>query len=110
MPKSDNENFSEYESKPISEQRDTSVLSGAEVGGATPVPVGRYSGGQGEKALMSVVVETLWAWIEGIQMRLKIKKDLGRNATDADLTSIDTWMKVEDVERQNQRNSTLKPD
>jgi hypothetical protein len=32
-------------------------------------------------------------------MRLKIKKDLGRKATQADLTSIDTWMKVDEVEQ-----------
>lgn len=110
MPKSDNEKFSERESRSSSEQRDTPVLSGAEVGAATPVPVGRYAGPQAEIGLISVIVETVWAWIAGIQMRLKIKKDLGRKATDADLTSIDTWMKVDDVESQNERNRPLKPD
>jgi hypothetical protein len=49
---------------------------------------------------------TVSAWIAGIQMRRKIKRDLGRKATDADLTSIDTWMKVDEVE---QRNGRTKP-
>ena len=39
-------------------------------------------------------------------MRLKIRKDLGRKATKADFTSIDTWMKVDEVE---QRNGSDKP-
>jgi hypothetical protein len=90
MPKSDNGNFSEGESTPSSEKRDTPVLSGAEVGGATPVPVSKYAFPQAEVGLISVIFETIWTWIAGIRMRLKIKKDLGRNATDADLTSIDT--------------------
>jgi hypothetical protein len=40
-------------------------------------------------------------------MRRKIKKDLGRNATDADLTSIDTWMKVTKVEDETGGNKPL---
>lgn len=104
MPNSDKQNLSEPESKPSSE-RNTSVLTGAEVRGGTPV--GR--GGQPE-ALVSIVVATVWAWITGVRMRLKIKKDLGRKATEADLTSIDTWIKVDEVEQQNKRNGPLKPD
>ena len=110
MPKSDNENFSERESKASIEQRDTPVLSGAEVGGATPVPVSKYAFPQAEVGLISIIVETIWAWIVGIRMRLKIKKDLGRKATDADLTSIDTWIKVDEAEQQNTRKDPLKPD
>jgi hypothetical protein len=34
-------------------------------------------------------------------MRRKIRRNLGRKATDEDLTSIDTWMKVDKVEQQN---------
>ena len=110
MPNSDNENFMEAESKPSSEQRDAPVLSGAEVGGATPVPVGSYAFPQAEVGIISAIVETIWAWIAGIQMRLKIEKDLGRKATGTDLTSIDTWMKVDEAEQQNERNGPIKPD
>jgi hypothetical protein len=45
-----------------------------------------------------VVVTLVSAGIIGIQMRKRIRKDLGRKATEEDLTSIDTWMKVDEVE------------
>lgn len=45
-------------------------------------------------------------WIVAHRMRRQFKKDLGRRATDADLTSIEAWMKVDEVE---QRNSPGKP-
>ena len=38
------------------------------------------------------------SWIIGIRMRRRIKRDLGREAKEADLGSIDTWMKVDEVE------------
>jgi hypothetical protein len=37
-------------------------------------------------------------WIMGIRMRRRIKRDLGRAAKESDLTSIETWMKVDEVE------------
>ena len=104
MPNSDNRNLSESESRPNSE-RNAPVLTGAEVHGGSPVP--RY---EQPEALISTIVETVWAWIAAIRMRMKIKRDLGRKASETDLTSIDTWMKVEEVEQQNKRNSPLKPD
>jgi hypothetical protein len=45
-------------------------------------------------------------WIVAYRMRRKFKKDLGRRATAADLTSLDAWMKVDEAE---QRNSPGKP-
>jgi hypothetical protein len=59
-----------------------------------------------EIAVLVIFATTVSAWIAGIQMRRKIKRDLGRKATDADLASIDTWMKVDEVE---QRNGRTKP-
>jgi hypothetical protein len=59
-----------------------------------------------EIAVLVIFATTVSAWIAGIQMRRKIKRDLGRKATDADLTSINTWMKVDEVE---QRNGRTKP-
>lgn len=102
-PNSDDGNLSSPESKPSGEPN-TSVLTGAEVSGATPVP--RY---EQPEALISIIVETVWAWIEGIRMRLKIGRDLGRKATDADLTSIDAWMKVDEVEQREKPNKPLNP-
>lgn len=46
-------------------------------------------------------------WIVGVQMKRKIRKDLGRKATDADLSSIDTWMKVDEVEEKKESTKPL---
>jgi hypothetical protein len=66
---------------------------------------------RGELAIVLTVggllVAAVSSWIVGAQMRRKIKKDLGRNATDADLTSIDTWMKVTKVEDETGGNKPL---
>lgn len=107
MSNSDNENLLERELGPSSAD-DAPVLSGYEVRGATPVSLNQQFGpnAEAEVAVGATVFNTIWAWIEGLRMRLKIKKDLGRNATQADLSSIDTWMKVDEVE---QRNRAEKP-
>jgi hypothetical protein len=107
-PNSDSDNLSVEESRPSSEGS-APVLSGAEIRGGSPVPLNRYQL-DGIIALISIIVETVWAWIAGIQMRVKIKRDLGRKATEADLSSIETWIKVDEVEQQNERNGPLKPD
>lgn len=49
-------------------------------------------------AFLVLVYTAVTSCVIGLQMKRKIRKDLGRKATDLDLTSIDTWMKVEDVE------------
>jgi hypothetical protein len=103
-PNSDNENLLERELG-TSSAGDAPVLTGYEVRGGTPVPVTSRSV-DAEIAVGSLVVNTVWAWIAGLQMRLKIKRDLRRKATQADLTSIDTWMKVDEVE---QRKGLEKP-
>jgi len=53
-------------------------------------------------ALVIAGVTTVSTWIIGIQMKRRIKRDLGRKATERDLTSIDTWMKVEEEEEKNE--------
>jgi hypothetical protein len=44
------------------------------------------------------------AWILGVHMRRRIKKDLGGEAYEGDLTSIETWMKVDEVEEKSGAN------
>ena len=97
-PDSDDKNLSESKSG-VSSAGNAPVLSGYEVRGATPVPVDKYHA-DAEIAIGSIILNTVWAWIAGLRMRLKIKNDLGRKATQADLTSIDTWMEVQKVEQQ----------
>ena len=60
-------------------------------------------------AVVSLVIATVSAWIVGIRMRRRLRRDLGRKATDADLTSIDTWLEADEVE-QRKRNKSLAPD
>ena len=96
-PNSADKNSPERESGPTS-AGDAPVLSGTEIRGASPVPLNKYSV-DAEVALGATIVETIWAWIEGFRMRLRIKRDLGRKATETDLASIDTWIKVDEVEQ-----------
>ena len=57
-------------------------------------------------ALIIAGVTSISAWIIGVRMKRKIRKDLGREATDADLSSIETWMQVEEAE---QKKESTKP-
>jgi hypothetical protein len=93
-PNSDNKNSSESESG-LTSGGDAPVLTGTQIRGASPVPLNKYQV-DAEIAIGSIFVETIRAWIAGLRMRLKIKRDLGRKATQADLASIDTWMRVDE--------------
>ena len=53
----------------------------------------------GDTEATIAIITIVSAWITGIRMKRKIRKDLGRKATEEDLTSIDTWMKVDEVEQ-----------
>lgn len=53
------------------------------------------------------VVTAISFWIIGVQMKRKIKKDLGRKATDTDLIAIETWMKVDAVEEKKEQTKPL---
>jgi hypothetical protein len=49
--------------------------------------------------LLGLALFTMIAsWIIGIRMRRRIKRDLGREVKEADLSSIDTWIRVDEVE------------
>jgi hypothetical protein len=104
MPNSDNKNLSEYESGPRN-TGDAPVITGYELRGATPVPVDKYHV-DAEIGIGAIIVNSVWAWITGFQMRQRIKRGLRRKAAEADLASIDTWMKVDEVE---QRKALDKP-
>jgi hypothetical protein len=55
--------------------------------------------------LILVAGTTISTWIIGIQMRRRIKRDLGRKATASDLTSLETWMKVDEEEEKKQNDT-----
>ena len=49
--------------------------------------------------LTVIVVTTIASWILGIRMRRRIRRALGVEVrNEMELTSLKTWMKVEDVE------------
>jgi hypothetical protein len=53
--------------------------------------------------VLAIAFSAISTWIIGVQMRRKIRKDLGRKATDADLTSIETWIEVDETEERRGR-------
>ena len=58
-------------------------------------------------ALTAILVTSLWAWILGIRMRRRIRRALGRDVeNESQLTSLNTWIKVED-EEERQRGGKL---
>ena len=46
-----------------------------------------------------IVVTTVSAWITTIRMRRRMKRALGKTAKGAELTSIRTWIEVEEAEK-----------
>jgi hypothetical protein len=51
-----------------------------------------------DAAVIVILFTVISGWVISLKMRRRIRKSLGRKATEEDLTSIDTWMKVEEVE------------
>ena len=49
--------------------------------------------------IIVIVVTAIPAWITASRMRRKVTNTLGRKATDADLTSMTTWMQVAESEK-----------
>jgi len=45
-----------------------------------------------------IVVTSVAAWVTALRMRRRIKRALGSKATQVELSSIATWMKVEQAE------------
>ena len=53
-------------------------------------------------ALIVIGVTTITSWILGVRMRRRIKRTLGIEATnEMELTSLKTWMDVENAEEKN---------
>ncbi len=49
--------------------------------------------------IVFMIGSSISAWITAIKMKRKIRRTLGRSASDAELTSLNTWMQVEEKER-----------
>ncbi len=50
-------------------------------------------------ALLSIIiVSSILAWITAVRMRRRIKRALGKKVSDMELTSLNTWMEVDEAE------------
>jgi len=45
-----------------------------------------------------VIVTTISAWVTAARMRRRIRRSLEKDVSEAELTSLSTWIKVEDEE------------
>ena len=59
--------------------------------------------------LAAVIAATVSGWIVTLQVRRRMKKSLGRNATDLELASHKTWMKVEEAEQREKESGPIHP-
>lgn len=50
-----------------------------------------------------IVVTSIMAWITAIRIRRRIKRAIGIKATEVELTSISTWIRVRETEEQKMR-------
>ncbi len=48
--------------------------------------------------LLIVIISSISAWIVGIRMRRRIKRALGKNVSETELTSFNTWIQVDEAE------------
>jgi hypothetical protein len=59
--------------------------------------------------LAAVIAATVSGWIVTMQVRRRMKKSLGRSATDLELASLTTWMKVEETEQREEERRPIHP-
>jgi hypothetical protein len=52
---------------------------------------------------------TVSGWIVSLRARRRMKKSLGRGASDLELASLKTWMKVEEREQQEKESGPIHP-
>ena len=59
------------------------------------------------------VAEAIWTtvsgWIVTLRARRRMKKSLGRSASDLELASLNTWMKVEEAEQREKESGPIHP-
>jgi hypothetical protein len=59
--------------------------------------------------ITKAVVATVSEWIVTLRARRRMKKSLGRSATNLELASLKTWMKVEEREQQEKESGAIHP-
>ena len=59
--------------------------------------------------LITAIWITVSGWIVSLRARRRMKKSLGRKATDLELASLTTWMKVEETEQREEERKPIHP-
>ena len=59
--------------------------------------------------LIAVIALTVSGWIVTTRVRRRMKKSLGRKATDLELASLKTWMRVKEAEQRDKESSPIHP-
>jgi hypothetical protein len=59
--------------------------------------------------LAAVIAATVSGWIVTMQVRRRMKKSLGRSATDLELASLKTWMRVKETEQREEESRPIHP-
>jgi hypothetical protein len=58
---------------------------------------------------LGVIAVTVSGWIVTKQVRRRMQKSLGREASDLELASLKTWMRVEEAEQRDKESSPIHP-
>jgi len=59
--------------------------------------------------ITKAIVATVSEWIVTLRTRRRMKKSLGRKASDLELASLKTWMRVEETEQREQESRPIHP-
>ena len=59
--------------------------------------------------LINAIWLTVSGWIVSLRARRRMKKSLGRKATDLELASLKTWMRVEEAEQREEECRPIHP-
>lgn len=52
-----------------------------------------------EAMIIVVIISSISGWVTAIKMRRRAKKALGKEILNSELTSLNTWMEVEEAEK-----------
>ena len=57
----------------------------------------------------AVIALTISGWIVTMRVRRRMKKSLGRRASDLELASLKSWMRVEEAEQREEESNPIHP-
>jgi hypothetical protein len=59
--------------------------------------------------ITKAIMTTISGWIVTLKARGRMKKSLGRKASDLELASLKTWMRVDETEQKNKQSQPIHP-